>query len=576
MTGPAVPAQAAGFYAALLENRQYWDAELASEGMMSMSLPSPASTNGTWLKTQAVASVIRAMLTRKDTWGQRYGTTIGYGINMQDGFEDTFTTTVHAALEMGALPWARGLIDHQFDDYVRMDGMIYYRGEEIAQSARMITMLALYYSYSKDETLLVKQFAKAKAIADWLIGRRSLSLDWPRDDARYGMLPGDSEADNYNRLYFHQDVELHFYSSTASAYRAFIEMGPIWQELGKDLKRDDFAKHGATLLSFAPELYHDLHASLNTSVNTTASPGDRCYCHRTECNDLDAGEMGNTYRSYPELFFSGALSEKQVDDMYKSGLGLTTCPIGRWLQTGTPAAGPNLFSHVVHGLPHGLLQHDMVERFLLHFFTQSAHANARGTYITPESTSAIDHTHSVFYSAAGPNNVPLCLKWMLIFEELETKTLWLAKATPRAWLAPGEDPIIVSNATTRYGRLSFTVQPPSAPSTSANDAAADSVYTVAVNVTAPSTFATTSKPAGGLQVRARAPLEHAGRMSKVTVGGKAWTSFDAGTETITFSAADLTTELVSNGLPSIVVTFGAAAASPLRRAVVDMSKRIMP
>jgi hypothetical protein len=71
LTGPAAPSQAAGFYAALLENRQYWDSELASEGMMSFSLPSPASTNGTWLKTQALASVIRVMLTRKDTWGQR-------------------------------------------------------------------------------------------------------------------------------------------------------------------------------------------------------------------------------------------------------------------------------------------------------------------------------------------------------------------------------------------------------------------------------------------------------------------------------------------------------------------------
>eukprot|EP01051_Picozoa_sp_SAG22_P006628 SAG22_NODE_440_length_10484_cov_19.751661_2_plen_38_part_00 len=33
---------------------------------------------------------------------------------MQDGFQDTFTTTAYAALELGATGWAKGLIDHQF------------------------------------------------------------------------------------------------------------------------------------------------------------------------------------------------------------------------------------------------------------------------------------------------------------------------------------------------------------------------------------------------------------------------------------------------------------------------------
>ena len=77
-------------------------------------------------------------------------------------------------------------------------------------------------------------------------------------------------------------------------------------------------------------------------------------------------------------------------------------------------------------------------------------------------------------------------------------------------------------------------------------------------------------------MRVRAPLQYAGKMSKVTVGGKVWAGFDAGTETVAFSAAELTSELVSNGLPNMVVTFGASSAVPLRRAVVDMSKRIVP
>ena len=41
--------------------------------------------------------------------------------------------------------------------------------------------------------------------------------------------------------------------------------------------------------------------------------------------------------------------------------------------------------------------------------------------------SCVDH-NAISYSSAGVNNVPLCVKWMLVFEEYETHTLWLGKA----------------------------------------------------------------------------------------------------------------------------------------------------
>ena len=153
LAGPATAASAAGFYGTLLQSKRWWADELEDEGVMRLALPSPvrpriaacalggtprsvrvcpsgtprsasvpfwqptasparltssvrarttrgaqATTNGTWLATQAVASLVRAMVTRKDTWGQRYGVVPGYGINMQDGFEDTFTASSHARM----------------------------------------------------------------------------------------------------------------------------------------------------------------------------------------------------------------------------------------------------------------------------------------------------------------------------------------------------------------------------------------------------------------------------------------------------------------------------------------------
>ena len=60
-TGPVAPSPAGGFYLTLLDNRRWWAAELAAEGMHALALPSPASTNGTWLALQAPRALCKHM-----------------------------------------------------------------------------------------------------------------------------------------------------------------------------------------------------------------------------------------------------------------------------------------------------------------------------------------------------------------------------------------------------------------------------------------------------------------------------------------------------------------------------------
>ena len=76
-TGPEHAASASGFYGNLRAVREWWAAELAAEGMMALELPSPAATNGSLLSMQAMASIIRAMITRKGKWHPRYGVNPG-------------------------------------------------------------------------------------------------------------------------------------------------------------------------------------------------------------------------------------------------------------------------------------------------------------------------------------------------------------------------------------------------------------------------------------------------------------------------------------------------------------------
>ena len=198
----------------------------------------------------------------------------------------------------------------------------------------------------------------------------------------------------------------------------------------------------------------------------------------------------------------------------------------------------------------------MIERFLLHYFAVSAHAYTRGTFTTPESSDVVDRDIApVAYSAAGVVIAPTYLKWMLCFEEPETQTLWLAKATPRDWLVAGEAPLVARGLTTRYGRVSISL--------TVGASGEDGVYVVHGNVSLPMSFAE-RKPAGGLRVRIRAPLSQAGRLSSVTLGGRAWSGFDAGEETIVIDASALTAGLIEGGLQRIIATFGGAEAVPLR------------
>ena len=539
--------------------------------MMELSLPSPESTNGTWLANQAMHNLQLSMVLRDETWGPRYGLLPGYGITMQNGFEDVFTATAMAALEWGAMPYAKGLIDAQYRHYIRNDGLTNYRAEELGQQARMLTILALYHSYAGgDDDFVLSHFAKAKALATWLIARRDTSLHFPSDDPRHGMIPGLDEGDHFVRVYYHGHQQSHWYSAAAESYRAFTELGRVWATVGKATGRSDVSAHGAELLKLAPILYHDLHASLNRTVNTTASPGHRCYPSSAEGPGYFAG---CPFRTYPEMFYSGALNAEQTDAIFTAGLGVASCPTGRFLGVGSPAGGGSrLFVHTPQGWPFGLLVHDMVERFLLHCFTQSAHTNTRGTFSTPESTTLDRDGYDYAIASAGFANVPLCLKWMLVFEEPETRTLWLAKATPRDWLALGELPLVASRLSTRYGRVAFSLKV-------SQGAHTDAPYTVIANISLPKTFAAGSgperAPPGGIRLRIRAPPSFAGRLSGATVGGKRWDHFNASEETIDFPTTMLTTALIENGLHHVVATF-AGAATTLREARSPRTRLILP
>jgi len=552
---PELRANASGFYSNLLRVKAYWREELAKEGMMELQLPSRGATNGTWLQQQAVGALVRSMISRDATWHPRYGVLPGYGVSLQDGFQDTFTATATGALEWGAVAYARGVIDNWLRYYVRDNGMVSYRAEELAQSGRMLSLFALYVRYTSDAALILRHFGKIRQMARWLLYRYDMSRRWPEDDPRHGIVAGGDEGDEFVAYYetYGAAPLQHKYSCSGNVYRGFLDIGLMWQAVGKTAARADVQAHAEELLAAAPKLLAALQVSLNRTTVATGNPrAPRCVPTGADPSDPPVGCLGD-FRGIPELMYSAVLTREQTDDlflhaMYANDSRMATRP----MTLACTGYNNKCSTYTAYGMAYGLLAHDMVERFLLHYFGfGSAHGYTRGSVTTPEASHPDRDVGSTDYVAAGVMMAPTYLKWMLVFEEPNSRTLWLGKALPREWLEAGQAPVVVRNATTRYGRISFSLQA-TAPTHTAGG------LVVKARVVLPAAFFDfETAPPGGVRLRLRAPARYVGRLAQVSVGGKAWPKFSPWAETVDFERADLTPPLLE-ALQSVVAQWEAS------------------
>jgi hypothetical protein len=274
------------------------------------------------------------------------------------------------------------------------------------------------------------------------------------------------------------------------------------------------------------------------------------------------------------MLYSGALDVATVREIVAwhqteqgSGVRGSRLKLGVLAGAGnTVANGDSFESFTLQGWGYGLLVADLVEYFLLQYFAVSAHAYTRGTWIAPESVNLDRNVPSPPYCTPAGLTSPIYLKWMLLFEEPASHTLWVGKAVPRVWFNEGEV-VEVQASPTAYGRVSFRFS-----------STIQSAGTVRANVTLPTSWAATkvhhstvgqahhsSPPPGGVLVRMRAPPKAKGRkgggtgtgrtMMSATAGGKPWLAINATEEVLVVTRDQLTDMVVLERLQSIVVTF---------------------
>jgi hypothetical protein len=523
------------FYADLLSFARYWNQTFETEEAMELELPE----HGIDIAAFARSSLIREMITRRGMFHPRYGAPpLYYGTSACcDGFQDTFVAAAAAFLEHGLMDTAKGVIDTYYTYYVRRGAVINVRGPEMAQFGRMLTVMAQYYHYSNgDASLLLKHQSKVIDITSMLMRRHAASLLLPSSDPSRGIIRGIDEADELF-VWTEASSELPHISMNLEAWRGFRDLSGVWSAIAEAHSRPDLALLATALSQNATTLKRYAERAINMSAIQGNKSGS--VCNPYVAGERTCGYMGDRteagpgpflhpnrrasepFRSYSGMFFSGGVSTetaKQIQQYnqhhsFNSRAGIWGGGCVSTVQMG--------FTEQGHG--YGLVQHGMIEPFLLQLYAEMAHVCSRGTWTCFESRSFTSDSAEVTpaggYASPAQMVVPLHTKFMLVFEDPISGSLQLCKAIPRSWLQTGER-VAVRRAPTSRGRVSLALSSHLATS-----------GTITANVTLPAVAALSAAPAASLFLRAPRVWE----MSSVTADGKPYVNFDALQETVTLA-----------------------------------------
>ena len=505
MDYPAEP-----FYVQLLEMRNGWSRTL-DEGM-KIEIPDQR------LADMARHSLVRDMITRIGS-DSRYGVfDRAYGGTEHAGFPDTFNADTAAMLQWGQLRLAGEYLADYFGKYVRDDGSILYRGPETGQYGRMLTLVAEYANYTGDSKLLLSYRRRIDGVTKLLLSMREKSLKLPADDPAHGIIVGWSEADacldpdppRYMQPYF---------SNSAEAARGFRDLGEVWQRIGKQNGQQGLIAWGRRLTEESTAMQKDLQTAISRSILKDEPPVLPAIAGVTEPFHVAVARdpldpQFRSYRAYMEMLYSGLLTREQVEMIVNYRAAHRDTILG--IPTAYGYNTHELVGFLTYGHAYGLLQHDFVRRYLLTLYSIMAHQYTRGTWTAPETRNIDPERFAAPYCTPAQMVVPMMTRWMLVFEDPESPTLWLAKGTPRSWLEDAKR-LAVSSAPTQWGRVSYSLRSRLGEGR------------VEAEVNLPS-----SPFAAAVKIRLRVP--EGNRIRSVTLNGKGWTQFDPGGETITLPA----------------------------------------
>jgi len=491
------------FYSRLLPFKTDWD-KLISK---TTQIETPESR----INDACKSAIIRAFITYVG-FDPRYGV-LGYDKPRHNTFPPTTLSMVNCCLDWGLITEAGEFLTHYLQHYVKPDGAFNYYGAAISEYGQMLELVTRYVRISKDYKWLRNNLVYVKSIVDYILKLRKDNMrDVSRGTPFYGLIKGTPEADLHRK-----EWDDYYYSGIVWCWRGLLEIGRLFAEAGLDVSVRGIGSH---LLILVDSYKRDILDSIDRSIITT--PTDRFLPPVAgakrffETMTEDALASYTNYRFYPELLYAGILDENRASLIIRyreekggSLLGMTR--FERWLD-----------NWPVFGYAHGILNLDMVEKYLLSYYGHLAHHQTRGTFtayeqvaieaVEQDGKNANERVHRTDDCIPSLLTIPRLTRWMLVFEERADELIWLNRAAPRRWLADGQK-IIVSNAPTKWGVIGYEITSELAQNT------------IRVNLSLPSVGFDAN-----IRLRLRLPDEKS--IKSVKVNGDDWSEFDVDGEFI--------------------------------------------
>jgi hypothetical protein len=176
------------FYLGMLEFAEYWERQ--AQTITPIALPDQS-----WTDMVRYAFVKEQMVRPGGVYPKYGAVDRDYYGPEYDGFQDIFTMALYANLECGRFDLAHDIFDNFFSDFTDEKGMINMRGAETAQFGLTLHLIARYYNYTQDKSLLLKHRAKIEATATLLTELQDEALALPASDPGRGLIRGWCESD---------------------------------------------------------------------------------------------------------------------------------------------------------------------------------------------------------------------------------------------------------------------------------------------------------------------------------------------------------------------------------------------
>merc|ERR1711957_230856 len=460
----------------------------------------------------------------------------------------------NALLEWGQHKTSLTYLDHFFRNYVdNSTGRIVYSlfgCDGDGDYGRLISTYSRAVRYSGNLTWARTHLPTIESMAGVLLEKRRLAEEaFPADHVLHGMVPGSPEHDICS-------TKGHYFSVNVWHVRGLSDL----HVLLADYPALTFNKSLGGLLGPTSTAWR---AGIQVAANYTAvrrSDGSVYFLHTcvgSDCtswphepknlqeggSEYDCISRGTCWPSMTAIYsdyasnyanfriLSETLHADVLDAEYAEGIMNY-----RESHRGT-MIGMTRFRHVIDDMPilgygWSALSHDRLESFHRILAGHSANYLSRGTFWGTEQRTQLGVQNfrsrnggsgGEYGSSCMVSSVPVSMwvRWMLVQEDFDANTVYLCRGAPTSWFMQS-DPISILNAPTRFGLVSFTIQP-SQSSVSGSISLASHPGAVLKDT----------------QYRIRVPSGQGRALSKFDVSGAKLVSFSSVTETAILAPTDV-------------------------------------